>query len=80
MNETGIIKIIVIGCGMILAGTLIGTWLYGVDFSSLFLGTPWQSPLEHTRGIIALEGGIVAITLLFGGLFLAGVIALIKKA
>ena len=58
---------------------LIGTWLYGIDLSSIFLGTPWNSPLPHTRGIIALEGVIVGITLPVGGLFVAGLMALIVR-
>ena len=73
------IKLLVAVCGLILAGVLIGLWLYGIDLSTVFLGTPWNSPLSHTRGVIAIEGGIVAITVLFGGLFIAGIMALIKK-
>ncbi len=73
------IKISVVVFGAILAGVLIGLWQYGVDLSTVFLGTPWNSSLPHTRGIIALEGGIVAITLLFGGLFIAGLMALIVR-
>ncbi len=78
-NETLIIRILVVVFGLVLAGVLIGAWLYGLDLSSIFLGTPWNSPLPHTKGIIALEGGIVAITLLFGGLFVAGLMALIVR-
>jgi len=79
MNETMIIRSLVVVSGLVLAGVLIGLWQYGIDLSSVFLGTPWQSPLSHTRGIIAIEGGIVAIALLFGGLFVAGIMALIRK-
>ena len=79
MNETMMIRILVVVFGLVLAGVLLGAWLYGLDLSAVLLGTPWQSPLAHTRGIIALEGGIVAITLLFGGLFVAGLMALIRK-
>ena len=79
MNETMIIRILVVVSGLVLVGVLIGLWQYGIDLSSVFLGTPWQSPLSHTRGIIAIEGGIVAITLLLGGLFVAGIMALIRK-
>ena len=78
-NETLLIKISVVICGVILAGVLIGLWQYGIDLSAVLLGTPWSSPHEPTRGIIAIEGGIVAITLLFGSLFLAGITALIRK-
>ena len=78
-NETMIIRILVVVFGLVLAGVLIGLWQYGIDLSSVFLGTPWHSPLPHTRGIIAIEGGIVAVTLLFGGLFVAGIMALIRK-
>jgi len=78
-NETLMIQLLVVVSGVILAGVLIGLWQYGVDLSSVFLGTPWNSPLAHTRSTIALEGGIVAITLLFGGLFIAGVMALITR-
>ena len=79
MNETMIIRILVVVFGLVLAGVLIGAWQYGLDLSSIFLGTPWDSPLAHTRGIMALEGGIVAITLPFGGLFVAGLMALIVR-
>ena len=79
VSERMIIIAAVCVSGVILAGVLIGLWQYGVDLSNVFLGTPWNSPLAHTRGTIALEGGIVAITLLFGGLFLAGITALIRK-
>ncbi len=78
MSEAGIIRGSVIICGVIIAAVLIGTWQYGIDLSAVFLGTPWQSSLEPSRGITAIEGGIVAITLLFGGLFLAGIIALAR--
>jgi len=74
-----IIRILVVVFGLVLAGVLTGAWLYGLDLSAVLLGTPWQSPLAHTRGIIALEGGIVAITLLFGGLFVAGLMVWIRK-
>ena len=79
MNETMIIRILVVVFGLVLAGVLIGAWQYGLDLSSIFLGTSWNSPLAHTRGIMALDGGIVAITLLFGGLFVAGLMALIVR-
>ena len=78
-NETMIIKALVAVSGLILAGVLIGLWRYGVDLSAVLLGTPWNSPLPHTRGIIALEGGIVAITLLLGGLLVAGLMVVIRK-
>ena len=78
-SETIIIRISVVVVGLVLAGVLIAAWQYGLDLSAMFLGTPWNSPLSHTRGIIALEGGIVAITLLFGGLFVAGLMALIVR-
>jgi len=79
MNETLIIRSLVVVSGLVLAGVLIGLWQYGIDLSSVFLGTPWQSPLSHTRGVIAIEGGIVAVTLPLGGLFVAGIMALIRK-
>jgi len=79
MNETMIIRILMVVFGLVLAGVLIGAWQYGLNLSSIFLGTPWNSPYAPPRGIIALEGGIVAITLLFGGLFVAGLMALIVR-
>ena len=78
-DETLMIKAAVAVSAVILAGVLIGLSRYGIDLSAVFLGTPWNSPLAHTRGTIAIEGGIVAVTLLFGGLFLGGVITLIRK-
>ena len=79
-HERLAIKVGVVVCGVIVAGMLIGFWQYGIDLSAVFLGTPWGSLLhEQTRGIRALEGAIVAVTLLFGGLFLAGVIALVRR-
>ncbi len=78
-NETLMIKISVAVFGLVLAGVLVGTWLSGIDLSAIFLGTPWQSPYTHTQGIIAIEGGIIAVTLLFGGLFIAGLMVLIVR-
>ena len=78
-NETLIIRILVVVVGLVLAGVLIGAWLGGLDLSAIFLGTSWNSLLPHTRGIIALEGGIVAVTLLLGGFFVAGLMALIVR-
>ncbi len=78
-NETMIIRTLVAVFGLVLAGVLIGAGQYGLDLSSIFLGTPWNSPLLHTKGIIALEGGIVAITLLLGGIFVASLMALIVR-
>jgi hypothetical protein len=78
-NETMILGIFVAVCGVISGGVLIAAWLCGLDLSAIFLGTPWDSPHAYTRGIIALEGGIVAITLLFGGFFVAGIMALIMR-
>ena len=78
-HETLMIKAGVIVSAVILAGVLIGLWQYGIDLSTVFLGTPWNSPLPHARGEIAIEGGIVAITLLFGGLLTSSIIALITR-
>ena len=79
MSETMIIRTFVVLSGLVLAGVLIAAWLYGLDLSSIFLGTPWNSTLPHNRVAIALEGVIVGIALPFGGLFFAGVMALIRK-
>ncbi len=79
MNESTIIRILVVVFGLVLTVVLVGLWQYGVDLSAIFLGTPWNSPLPHTQGVIALEGGLVAITLLFGGLFVGGLMALIAR-
>ena len=78
-NEALMIKTIVAISAVILAGVLIGLGEYGIDLSAVFLGTPWSSSHEPTRGIIAIEGGIIAITLLFGGLFVGGIMALVRK-
>ena len=78
-NETVMLIILIAASAVILAGVLIGLWQYGIDLANVFLGTPWHSPLSHTRGIIAIEGGIVAITILFGGLFIAGIMTLIAR-
>ena len=78
-NETLMIKTVVAISAVILAGVLIGLWQYGIDLSAVFLG-PAEGAHEPSRGIMALEGVIVAVALLFGGLFLAGIMALIKKA
>jgi len=78
-NEKMIVGILVGVSAVILAGVLISAWLCDLDLSAILLGTPWNSPLAVTRGIIALEGGIIAITLLFGGLFIAGLMALIVR-
>jgi hypothetical protein len=79
-SERVIIGLLVAICGVILLGVLIGLWRYGIDLATVFLGTPWDSSLEHSRGTIAIEGGVVAVTLLFGGLFIAGVMAMVKRA
>ena len=78
-REVMMIKVGVAVCGVILAGVLIGLGKYGIDLSNVFLGTPWNSSLPHARGEIAIEGGIVAIALLFGGLFIAGIAVLVRK-
>ena len=78
-NESLVLKVGVAVCAVILLGVLIGLGKYGIDLSNVFFGTPWNSPLPHARGEIAIEGGIVAITLLFGGLLLSGILALAKK-
>ncbi len=77
-NETLIIKTVVAISAVTLAGVLIGLWQYGIDLSAVFLG-PAEGAHELSRGIMALEGAIVAVALLFGGLFLAGIMALVKK-
>ncbi len=70
-------KVCVYVSAVILAGVLIGFWQYGIDLSSVFLGTPWHSRLPDGRGEQALVGIIVFITLVFGGLFVGGLMALI---
>ncbi len=59
-----------------MAGVLIGLGLYGVDLASVFLGTPWRSSLPSGQTAMVLEGIIVSVTILFGGLLVAGIIAL----
>ncbi len=59
-----------------LAGTLIGLSAYGVDLSATLFGTPWRSPLPDDRVAMALKGVIVTVTILFGSLLVAGIIAL----
>ena len=73
------IKVGVVVSAVVLVGVLIGLWQYGIDLSAVFLG-PAEGAHEPSRGIMALEGAIVAVTLLFGGLFLAGIIVLIRKS
>ena len=64
---------------VILTGVLIGLWRYGIDLGSVFVGTHWTSALNPTsKGIIAVEGALVLITLGFGGLFVFGLAAMIK--
>lgn len=77
-HETLMIKASVAISAVILAGVLIGLWKYGVDMSAVFLG-PVKGAHEPSRGMMALEGAIVAVALLFGGIFLAGVVALARK-
>ncbi len=62
-----------------LAGTLIGLSLYGIDIPATLLGTPWRSRLPDDRTAMAIQGGIVTITILFGSLLIAGIIALAVK-
>jgi hypothetical protein len=77
MNERKIITALTYVCGIIVAVVLIGLWLYGVDLSTVFLGTSWKSSLTYGRGAIALEGAIVFVTILFGGLLVSGIMALL---
>ncbi len=77
--ERAIIVASVYISAIVLAGVLIGLWRYGIDLSAVFLGTHWNSPLQQTRGTIAIEGGLVFITLAFGGLFVFGIMALIRE-
>jgi len=78
-HEILMIKVGVVVSAVVLVGVLIGLWQYGIDLSAVFLG-PAEGAHEPSRGIMALEGAIVAVTLLFGGLFLAGIIVLIRKS
>ena len=78
-HEILMIKVGVVVSAVVLAGVLIGLWQYGIDLSAVFLG-PAEGAHEPSRGIMALEGAIVAVTLLFGGLFLAGITVLIRKS
>ncbi len=78
-NEKLMLGTLIAVSAVILAGVLIGLWLYGIDLAAVLVGTQWNSPLSHTRGVIAIEGGIVAVTLLFGGLLIASIMALIRK-
>ena len=77
-DETLMYKALVAVSAVILAGMLIGLSRYGIDLSSVFLGTHWNSPLAETRGTIALEGAIASITIVFGGLFIMGIMVLLK--
>ena len=77
-NEMLMHKALVAVSAIILAGVLIGLSQYGIDLSSVFLGTHWNSPLAETRGTMALEGAIASITLVFGGLFIMGIMVLLK--
>ena len=78
--ERAIIVASVYVSAVILVGLLIGLWRYGIDLGSVFVGTHWSSPLDPTsKGIIAIEGGLVFLTLGFGGLLIFGVMALIKE-
>lgn len=61
--------------GVILAAVLIGLWRFGIDLGSVFFGT--HPATEPSRGIMAIEGGLVFITLIFGGLFIFSVTTLI---
>ncbi len=56
---------------------LIGLGLYGIDLGSVFLGTPWKSSLPFGHTAEVLEGITVFLTLGFGSLLVAGVIALL---
>lgn len=76
-HETLLIKAGVLISGIVLAGVLIGLWQYGISLSSVFFGPP-EGAHEPSRGIMALEGAIVAVVLLFGGIFLAGLMVLIR--
>jgi hypothetical protein len=77
-NEMLVIKGSIAISVIILLGVLIGLSKYGINLRSVFLG-PAEGASEPSRGIIALEGAVVAVSLLFGAIFLAGVIILAKK-
>jgi len=77
-NEMLVLKASIAISLIILLGVLIGLSKYGVDLGSVFLGPPEGAP-EPSRGMIALEGAVVAVSLLFGAIFLAGVIIMAKK-
>ena len=62
---------------VILIGVLVGLSYYGIDLRTVFFGIPENAYHEASRGIIALEGAIVAVTLLFGSVLVAGITALI---
>ena len=77
-DETLMIKVLIAVSAIILAGVLIGLGRYGIDLSSVFLG-PAKGAHEPSRGIMAIEGALVAVTLLLGGIFIGGIMSLVKK-
>ena len=77
-DETLMIKVLIAVSAVILAGVLIGLGRYGIDLSSVFLG-PTEGAHEPSRGIMAIEGALVAVTLLLGGIFIGGMMSLVKK-
>ena len=79
-HEEQAIKYMVGISAVILIGVLIGLWQYGIDLGTVFLGTKWMSASHgQTKGIIALEGAIVAVSLLFGSLLITGIVILAKR-
>lgn len=77
-NEMFVLKGSIAISVITLLGVLIGLSKYGIDLGSVFLGPP-EGAHEPSRGIIALEGAVVAVSLLFGAILLAAVIILAKK-
>lgn len=77
-NEMFVLKGSIAISVITLLGVLIGLSKYGIDLRSVFLGPPEGAP-EPSRGIIALEGAVVAVSLLFGAILLAAVIILAKR-
>ncbi|MDO8567101.1 MAG: hypothetical protein Q7R57_00120, partial [Dehalococcoidales bacterium] len=53
--------------------------LLGIDISAALFGSPWTSWRPDDRFAMVLQGFLVSVTILFGSLLTAGIIALLTN-
>ena len=74
MNEKRIMICLAGVFGLVTIGVLVGGWLAGVELIPTFVG--YATPHEISRGMLAVKGAVIMVTISSGGLLLASLAAL----